>query len=212
MGIGIVIIAHLFLIFILCSIISVFTSAITYFISNKIKRTRKIVFAGISPFVLFYALYFFGLFGLIIISRVKNVDVGIGDTWYVPLSNNYRLLFIDMVEYGDIEKNGKTVISEISLIQQNNNKIIGKTRQNNYFSYDTKTNELKENLTEKEMISQNLDINPRLISAIDFYQNKWNDVFWFWLIIIGAISLILSLSLLLLLGKLILRGRAKELN
>src|SRR5689334_17827280 len=102
MGIFFVILIHLVAIFILSAIIAVFAGIITYFVSAKQKRKRKLLLATLSPFVGLYIAYFFALFGSAAVSEYKKIDIGIGDSWYVPLSTQCRLSFIDLPENGYI--------------------------------------------------------------------------------------------------------------
>jgi hypothetical protein len=83
----------------------------------------------------------------------KKVDIGIGDAWYVPLENDRQLLFIDLPEQAYAKEDGQTFISEVSEIEENGSQIIGKIFENQYFSYDTKTDEVKKFSTEKELVT-----------------------------------------------------------
>src|SRR5262245_1547356 len=141
MGIGFVFIIHLIVIGILSGVIATVSAIITFIASKKETRKRNMWTAIVAPFVGLYTLYIFGLIGSGIVSSVKNVDIGIGDAWYVPLQDNCQLLFIDIPEQAYIEKDGQTIISEVSQLQQINNKIIGKTSDSKYFTYNTTTSE-----------------------------------------------------------------------
>ena len=182
----------------------------TFFLCDKEKRIRKLIFSVISPFVGLYLIYFCGLFGSIVVSEIKNVDIGIGDSWYVPLPNNCELLFIDIPENAYIEKNGQTVISEVSQLQQIDNEIIGMTTTNKYFSYNTKTNALKEFLSKDELIIQNSNIKPKLINSVDFYTDIRDEIAGFWFILVGVLSVIISITVLYLLKRLIIKRRKIE--
>ncbi|MBC7749163.1 MAG: hypothetical protein H7Z76_11420 [Methylotenera sp.] len=205
MGIGFVFILHLIAIGIFSGLIAAIVSIITFFSSKKENRKRNIWTAIFSPFVGLYTLYMCGLIGSGIVSTIKNVDIGIGDAWYVPLPDNCQLLFIDIPEQAYIEKNGQTVISEVSQLQQLDNKILGKTGSNKFFSYNTTTNELKEFTTENELIIQNSNIKPNLINAIEFYSDKRNDIAGVALIFVAIASLIISLTAIYLTRKIIVR-------
>jgi len=204
MGIGFVIILQLIAIFILSGIIAIVGSIITYFLSNKEKKKQKMFLAMISPFVGLYTLYFSALFGAIIISVIKNVDIGIGDAGYIPLIDKCELRFIDSPEYTYLENNGQEIISEISQIEQIDYLVLGKTKNDEYFSYDIKTNELKKYENETDLIIQNSNVKPKLIKSFDFYVEKRSDVIGFWLIVVGIISIAISATVLYLLRKLIL--------
>ena len=205
MGIGFVFILHLIAIAAFSGIIAAIVTLITFFFSKKENRKRNMLTSICSPFVGFYTFYMCGLFGSGIVSVIKNVDIGIGDAWYVPLPNNCQLLFIDIPEQAYIEKNGQTVISEVSQLQQLDNIILGKTGNNNFFYYNTTTNELKEFATENELIIQNSKIKPKLINAIEFYNDKRNDIAGVALFCVGIASLMMSLTAVYLARRIIVR-------
>lgn len=205
MGIGFVFILHLIAIGIFSGLIAVVASIITYCSSKKKNRKRNIWTAIISPYIGLYTFYICGLIGSDIVSTIKNVDVGIGDAWYVPLPDNCQLLFIDIPDQAFIEKNGRIVISEVLQLQQIGNKILGKTRNNEYFFYNTTTNELKNFTTENDLLIQNANIKPNLISAIEFYSDKKKDIAGVALNFVGLASIIVSLATIYLIRKLIIR-------
>lgn len=198
MGVGFVIFIHLVAIFIICSVIVIVGNTIIYFISKKNKR-RRLLFTSLAPFVLLYTLYICALIGSIIVSQNKKVDIGIGDSWYVPLENGYQLLFIDLTEQAFIEKNSELIISEIEQIEENKNWILGKTYSNGYFCYNTKTNELKNFNNENELTVYNSNIKPQLKNVYDFYLNKRDNVAGNWFIVVGIFSLIISIAVVYLL-------------
>ena len=205
MGIAFVFILHLIAIGIVSGIIATLSVIITYIASKKETRKRNIWTSMISPFVGLYTLYICGLFGSGIVSAYKNVDIGIGDAWYVPLQDNCQLLFIDIPEQAYIEKYGNTVISEVSHLQQIDNRIFGKTGSNKYFSYNITTNELKEYKSESDLISHNPNVLLKLKTAIVFYSDKRNDIAGFALIVVGITSLLISISSIYLVRKIIVR-------
>lgn len=198
MGIGFVILFHLIIIFILSFIIALIGSLITSYFSKERKR-RKILFAFAAPFVGFYTLYFCAIIGSSIVSEKKNIDIGFGDCWYVPLENNCQLLFIDLPEQSSIEKDGETVISFLSEIQQKEDFILGKTDKNKYFSFDTKNNVLKEFSSKKELMHFNSIKELKLINTFIFYSNKYKETAGSWFVVVGFISLIISISVIYLL-------------
>lgn len=201
MGIGFVIMIYLVIIFIVSTIIAVVGGIITYFVSNKKKIGRKISLAIISPFIGLYTLYFCGIIGSSIVSEYKKVDVGIGDAWYVPLENNRQVMFIDLPEYAFIgkEENGEILLSEVAEIEEKGSLIFGKTHSNKYFSYNTKTDEVKDFNNEKELMSANSGKAIKLINVYDFYFTKRNDIAGNWFIAVGILSLVISVSVLYIL-------------
>ena len=204
MGIGFVIFIHLIAIFILSIVIALVASIITFFISNQEKRKHKILIAALSPFIGLYTLYFAALFGSVVVSEIKNIDVGIGDTWYIPVGSNCQLMFVDLPEQAYLNHEGQTVIADISHIQQIENMIFGNTYNGQFFSYNLKTNQLTQFASKKEFDIQNTGIKIELIKAIDFYTYKRNDIAGYSLIAVGIISLAISLTVLYSLRILIL--------
>lgn len=203
MGIGFVILLHLISIFILSVIISIVVGLLTYSLSNKEKKKQKVFAAILSPFFGLYTFYFVGLFGSIAISEIKNIDIGIGDSFYVPLVDNCELRFIDSPEYAYIDNNGQQIIQNISRINQIDYQIFGKTKNGEYFSYDAKKNELKIFQNENELTVKNSSRKIELIEINDFYSDKRNEVTRFLFIIVGLISLAASVTIIYMVKKLI---------
>lgn len=195
MGIGFVILIHLFFLFILSFICAVVSCTITYFINKKERRKRKLLLAFIAPFVGFYTFYIVGIIGLSIITNNKNVDIGIGDAWYVPLKNDYQLLFIDLPEQSSINKeNGPTLVSGVTEVEEYGNQIFGKTFDNEYFLVNTKTDEVKTFHTEKELIGLYAGRKLNLVDTTEFYSERKNDIMGYWPMFIGFLSLLVSVG------------------
>ncbi|WP_299051736.1 hypothetical protein [uncultured Polaribacter sp.] len=208
MGIGFVIIIHLIVIFVLSFIIAIIGAITIYFLSKNNKRKRKTILALILPFIGLYTLYFSCLMGSIMISETKNIDIGIGDTSYIPLDENHQLLFIDLPEHAFIEKDGQTVISGVSKMEQTEKHVLGTTYDNKYFSYNLKTNKLKKFESKKELEIYKIEKELNLKKAIEFYSEKRNEIAGFHLIIVGIFSLLISIITLILITKLVL-GKIK---
>jgi len=203
MGVGFVIFLHLIVIFILSVIISIVVGLLTFHLSKKEKRKQKVFAAILSPFFGLYTLYFVGLLGSIVVSEIKNVDIGIGDSFYVPLIDNCELRFIDSPDYAYIENNGQQIIHDISKIQQIDYQIFGKTKDDGYFSYDIQKNELIKFKDENELTVDESNEKLELINISEFYSDKKSEATGFSLIIVGVISLIASVTIVYMLIKLI---------
>lgn len=92
------------------------------------------ILAFIGPFVAFYTFYIVGIISLSIVSENKKVDIGIGDAWYVPLKNDYQLLFIDLPEQASINTGkGLTLVSQVAKMEELGNQVFGKTFDNEFF-------------------------------------------------------------------------------
>lgn len=121
------------------------------------------------------------------LTTLTKTDNGIGDYYYVPLKNGYRLSFIDVLEAGgNIERKNKTLLGNVTEIQMKDKKIYAHTRLS-YYVLDISTHQL----TELSLPSDEID----LVSAEAFYfmqYRKTNGIGW---IVISLISLAVSTSL-----------------
>jgi len=174
MGAGFVIIIHFVVIFIISCIIAVASGILTYFISNKDKKKRKIFLSIIIPFQSLYSIYILMLIGSILISETKNVDIGIGDYWHIPLSESYQLTIIDVYEQANIEYNGNTIFNEVSHLQLTDNNIYGKSNSNQYFTINLTDNLSQTYLTETELKENENITELELQETQKFYhKRKW---------------------------------------
>ncbi|SHF41693.1 hypothetical protein [Chryseobacterium takakiae] len=197
MGIGVSIILFIIAIGVLSFILGIIGSLITCFLVKK-KRRRKILFAFIVPFLGLYTIYFCGIIGSVIVSEIKKVDAGIGDAWYVPLKNSRQLLFIDFPKEGYIsnEETGQLLVSDIIEIEEKGDAIFGKISDNEYFYYNIQTDEIKKFDNESELIEINFGEKLRLTNAYEFYLTKYKDIAGNWFVMVGFISLTISLLVL----------------
>ena len=209
MGFGFVILIHLVAIFLISVVISLVWTILTRLLSKEEKRKRKILFAGIAPFIGLYSLYFLGLFGSIIVSEVKGVDEGIGDCWYVPIKDNCKLTFIDSPEQSYLDDDNKTIIESIEFIEQTDKKVLGKTYDSVYFQYDLIKKNLQKYKTENELIISNNNQIPNFKKSIDFYNDRRDEIAGTSFIIVGILSSLITFFGLWILRKLIL-GLLKE--
>jgi len=156
-------------------------------IGNKAGRRRRLLRAVIGTpvatlsFLLSLLVLNFGL------TTLTKTDNGIGDYFYVPLGNGYRLSFIDTFDTGGcIERNGETFLDEVTEIQRNDQKVYAHTRTSDYV-LDTGTHQL----TEISMPSDAID----LVSAEDFYYEQYRKTNRLGWIVIALISLAVSTGL-----------------
>ena len=205
MGFGFVILLHLVAIFIISAVIALVWTILTRVFAKEEKRKRKIVFAGIAPFIGLYTLYFLGLFGSIIVSEIKGIDIGIGDCWYVPIKDNCKLTFIDLPEQSYLDDDNKTVVESIEFIQQTDKSVLGKTYDSVYFSYNLKTKDFKNYKTENDFLIANNNQKPNFKKTTDFYNDRRNEIAGTSLIIVGIVSLLTTIFGLWIIRKLILR-------
>ena len=156
-------------------------------IGNKAGRRRRLLRAVIGTPVatLSFLLSMFVLnTGLTALTKTDN---GIGDYFYVPLENGYRLSFIDLLENGGyIERNDETILDTVSEIQMDDQKVYAHVRSS-YYVLDTSTHQL----TEISMPPDGID----LVSAEEFYNTQYRKTNGLGWIVIGLISLAVSAGL-----------------
>lgn len=196
---------HLVLIALLSFILSVPASISTYFLSKKEKKRRSIL-AFCSPFIWLYSMYFIAFTGSIFVSEIKNVDEEVGDYWYAPINEKYKISFIDLPEQAYIEDEETEIINDIDEVQLIGNNFIGNTFDNKFFHINLQTNKVTKVETEKELKALVKNQKFDFIKAFDFYNQRRWQVAGTSFIIVGILSLILSSCLVLLFIKLILKG------
>lgn len=203
MGLLFVILFHFIAIFVLSCVVGLIAIIITYFLSKSEKKKRKLLFAFFAPFIGFYSLYILAFAGSIFVSELKNVDIGIGDAWYVPVKDDYEILFIDVPETAFIAKHesGQIFVSDITDIVQKDNMIFGKRSPQEFFSFNTITEEIEEFDNEKALFKSANNKKLRFVKVFDFYTQKRNEIAGFWFIIVGIISLLVSVSILYVIRK-----------
>ena len=214
MGIGIVILFYLIGIFILCSALALVGGIVVYF-SCKIQRKRKVYCAVFVPYLFFYSWGFIGFMGSMIVSGIKNVDVGIGDSFYAPLNKFYLLYAMDTSDNcfigQPVTRNGvEPVISCITKIQKIDDIVLGKSREdyNNdekYFSLNLKTDEIKFYSDEDELINAQKLKKLDLKNSYSFYTDlRWKTAGAYF-IFAGILSLILSVLICIKFCKFVLK-------
>lgn len=205
MGAGFVLLIIAFVALVCSIVLGLVAGLITFFVSKKEYKLRKVLLAGISPLIFIFSLYFISLTLFIVIYSNKGVDIGIGDTWRIPLNEKYELLFIDYPESVSIRKSNFSIIREIKDIQQNDSLVYIKTQNELYYSLNLKTDSLIEHKNKEEFISKNPTLAVNLIAAIDFYHLKKSEIVGYSNIIIWLFSFMVSTLIILLLAKLILK-------
>ena len=97
----------------------------------------------------------------------------------------------------------QSVVTEITEINESNENVFGKTKDDSYFSYNTITGHLNKSIDEKELSKLYPTIRPLLISSRDFYFKKRSDIVGIWIAFVGIISLIITFTSLIFLRKFI---------
>ncbi|MFT6211741.1 MAG: hypothetical protein ACJATE_002384 [Bacteroidia bacterium] len=129
---------QLILVCILSGILGVIALGLTYFIAGKHKKKRKLFLAFTTPFLAIGTIYVLLLISSIAISFIKDVDIGIGDAWHVPLNGNSYLLMIDVMDDGDIMCGDEPVslVSYVTHLQMVGDKVFLKNQGGQFMTVD----------------------------------------------------------------------------
>ncbi|MDR1682900.1 MAG: hypothetical protein LBS25_05890 [Candidatus Symbiothrix sp.] len=216
MGFGFVIILHCIAIFIVASVFAVIGLVITLCISKN-KRKRKIFLSITIPYLFLYSLYFFTITGSISVAILKNVDIGIGDTWYAPINKNYKIVMIDEPEKGTIihNENEDLVTNIIELeYSENTNKIYGKNTNNDFFAINMENNKVQYFPTEQELLNNEGIDSCTFLTTEEFQSKMYRKVAGTAMTVVGILSLIVSILIVYFYCKLILFlfGKFKKLQ
>lgn len=206
MGFGISILLHLIFLLIISSIIAFFSLIITYFASKTKNKKRKLFLSIFIPFHIFFSFYLFAFIGIVFVSEIKNVDIGIGDTWYAPIDESYQILMIDLPEHAFIEFNGNSILSDVSEIQQIDKKVFCRTYHEKFYSINLIKNKLTEYQNIEELKNAENLPNVNLIKVDKFYQTRKWEVSGILTIIIVALSIIISIITAIAIYKFIIYG------
>ena len=202
MGLLFVILLHFVAIFIVSSIFALLSGVITFSVSKN-NRKRKTFLAAAVPFLFFYSLYISGLISLIIISEIKNTDIGIGDYAYVPLNDSCKIEMIDIPDRAYIKCNGKTIATDVIKINKFKNKIIGSNSNFRFFALDLQESRIDYYSNEQELI-ENEDADGYTLMDVDkFYSKQYYDVAGKSIILGGIISFVFSVLISVLFCKLV---------
>lgn len=206
MGIGFVIIIHFIALAILSGIVAAISSIITYLISkNKEKRKRQIFLALFLPFQFFLTIYILGLIGSIMVSELKNVDIGIGDSFHVPINESCDIQMIDIIDNAYLDCNDQTVISQVSSILPTDEKIFGETEDGKFFCYEINSSELREYSDFTELTTSENSKSIKLVEIPDYYHKRRNEVAGTALILVGIMALVTTFLIMWLTRKLVLK-------
>lgn len=204
MGIGFVILVYLVSIFILSTIIAIIAVILVFAFSKKGKRRRKILFATISPYLTLYSFYILFLIGDIIVSVSKDVDMGIGDYWYVPISEDCKLSFIDLPENSFIECEDQTIINGISGIQESGSEMYIDSDEDGYFRFDVPTQKM-DTITTFEYNSVVESRKLQMVKAYDFYRKRIKSTAGNYFIIVRIIAFLICVAIFIKAKKIMLK-------
>jgi predicted PurR-regulated permease PerM len=202
MRLGIVLLGSLILVFIVGLIIALIAAIVTYSI-NKSKRKSFLAFC--LPFIFIFTLFFSALIGSIIVSEVKNVDIGMGDSWYAPINDSYQIGMIDVPDAGYIQCNQGVLVNDIAELQEYpDNTIKGKTTSGQFFVLNLNNREVNYYSSEQELIKNTGTNGFAFIKVADFEAQKYKQAAGTGILIAGILSLIISILVSYLFSKIFL--------
>jgi len=206
MGIGFVIIIHFIFLAILSGIVAAISATVTFFITkNKEKRKRRIFLSVFLPFQFFFTIYILGIAGSIMVSEIKDVDIGIGDSFYVPINETCEIHMIDIIDNAYLECNGENILSSVSSILPTDDKIFGETEDGKFFCYQLNNSELREYSDFSELTSNENSPDLDLIEIPEYYHNRRNEIAGTVTIMVGIIALVLTITIMWLTRKIVLK-------
>lgn len=156
-------------------------------------RGQKMVLAFLTPGLAIFVYAVCSVLYMAMISIVFHVDLGIGDSWYVPLNKVYSLSSVDYPENGSITKGNEVVLAPVTKVQIVGHRVIGKGEQK-YFIFDLNTGKVSYaasiQMLQKQMHLAKID----LVDNNTFYWEKRKTAY-----IIGGV-LCLMITLLVVVG------------
>ena len=206
MGSGFVVLIYFIVLIILSTIVAAISLLITFFISkNKENRKRRFFLSVFLPFQFFFTIYILGLVGLIIVSEFKNVDIGIGDSFYVPINGNCEIQMIDILDEAYLECNNQVVINQITSIFPTKEKIFGETKDGEIFCYELNSSKL-EVYSDFTVLSNNENLKSiTFIEISEYYYGRKNEVAGTYIVLVQVLTLLAAILITWITRKLVLK-------
>ena len=174
------------ILFVLSGLVVCLLAGIISLFGKKETRKKRFKIALFAPAITIGTVVICTSILAFIVTSLTKTDIGIGDSFYVPLKNGYELLFVDSPEYGgNISHDGKTLLHDVSQIRMDGEKICGKNGEY-YFILDTSTHKL-DRVDSGEV--------GELLDATKFYNQRFWRLNGFGFVLIFLIDIILSFVL-----------------
>lgn len=160
---------------ILSLILGLITLPFSYFLCKR-QRKRKMVLSFLTPgiFIGIYAASSFVC--MIIIAIILGSDIGIGDSWSIPLKNGYELTSVDTPEYANINSRNdplkENLIDGITHIQVVGDSVIGKEADGNYFIFNLQNGDKEDNLSYQNLT---IKMKSRPITLVNNNTYYWEQ-------------------------------------
>lgn len=201
MGLGIVLLFWGIVGILLASAAAVVLASLVYFFDRRHRPVRRgwLLTAAALPFIsLGYAAAGFAAYA-VYCELVRDVDLGIGDSWRVPLGNGYRLVMIDTPDQAFIESpTGSQLHFGLARIGMAGDAIAGED-QHGLFVIDSRL-QTEQVVTAESGLRRNLPSGagqPQLVPPQDFYNHhRWGmqDVIAASVIIVPPLMLLFVLA------------------
>jgi len=175
MGMLFVLILWAIALIILSLILGLITLPFSYFLCKR-QRKRKMVLSFLTPgvFIGIYAVSSFVC--MIIIAIILGSDIGIGDSWSIPLKNGYELTSVDTPEYANINSRNdplkENLIDGITHIQVVGDSVIGKEADGNYFIFNLQNGDKEDNLSYQNLT---IKMKSRPITLVNNNTYYWEQ-------------------------------------
>ena len=175
MGMLFVLIFWAIALIILSLILGLITLPFSYFLCKR-QRKRKMVLSFLTPgiFIGIYAASSFVC--MLIIAIIFGSDIGIGDSWSIPLKNGYELTSVDTPEYANINRRNdplkENLIDGITHIQVVGDSVIGKRTDGNYFIFNLQNGDKEDNLSYQNLT---IKMKSRPITLVNNNTYYWEQ-------------------------------------
>ena len=170
MGMFFVLICWATVLIILSLILGLITLPFSYFLCKR-QRKRKMVLSFLTPgvFIGIYAVSSFVC--MIIIAIILGSDIGIGDSWCIPLKNGYELTSVDTPEYANINRRNdpECLIDGITHIQVVGDSVIGKEADGYYFIFNLQNGDKEDNLSYQNFTTKMKSKSITLVNNNTYY-------------------------------------------
>lgn len=160
---------------VLSLILGLITLPFSYFLCKR-QRKRKMVLSFLTPgiFIGIYAASSFVC--MLIIAIIFGSDIGIGDSWSIPLKNGYELTSVDTPEYANINRRNdplkENLIDGITHIQVVGDSVIGKRTDGNYFIFNLQNGDKEDNLNYQNLT---IKMKSRPITLVNNNTYYWEQ-------------------------------------
>ena len=157
---------------VLSLILGLITLPFSYFLCKR-QRKRKMVLSFLTPgvFIGIYAVSSFVC--MLIIAIILGSDIGIGDSWSIPLKNGYELTSVDTPEYANINRRNdplkENLIDGITHIQVVGDSVIGKRTDGNYFIFNLQNGDKEDNLSYQNFATKMKSRSITLVNNNTYY-------------------------------------------